>query len=103
MKVPLSGGSPTTLASGQAGPAAIAVDATSVYWTKFPENSPADGTVLKVPLLGEGPSTSLTTLASEQDTPSAIAVDATSVYWTNEGTSRAPAFEENGTVMKATK
>ena len=43
MKAPLTGGAPTTLASGQGYPWAIAVDATSVYWTTV-----GDGTVMKV-------------------------------------------------------
>ena len=73
MKVPLGGGSPTTLASGQRIPTASPSDATSVYWTN------GDGTVMKVPLGGGSP----TTLASGQSDPAGIAVDATSVYWTN--------------------
>jgi hypothetical protein len=61
---------------------AIAVDATSVYWT-------TNTTVMKVPI---GGGTSIT-LASGQDSSGSgnlgidtgIAVDATSVYWTNLG------------------
>jgi hypothetical protein len=76
MKVPLGGGSITTLASGH--PAwAVTVDATSVYWA-----TGSEGSVLKVPLAG-GP---IITLASGQSDTAAVAVDATSVYWTNRGT-----------------
>ena len=42
-KVPIAGGTPTTLASDQNAPVFIAVDATNVYWTNY-----AGGTVMKV-------------------------------------------------------
>ncbi|MBI5533769.1 MAG: hypothetical protein HY898_13700 [Deltaproteobacteria bacterium] len=47
MKVPLSGGTPVTLAAGQPRPAGIAVDGNAVYWTNV-----ASGTVMKVDRAG---------------------------------------------------
>jgi hypothetical protein len=44
MKVPLGGGTPMTLASGQSSAGSIVVDATSVYWV----NNTANGTVMKL-------------------------------------------------------
>jgi hypothetical protein len=65
------------LASGQSGPAGIAVDGTAVYWVTH-----QGGTVMKVPRCG-GPAV---TLAEGRSEPHSIAVDATSVYWTDYGT-----------------
>jgi hypothetical protein len=66
-----------TLATGlRHQPLAVAVDATSVYWTNtgYPSNS---GSVMKVPVCGG----EATTLAADRGRPQYIAVDATSVYW----------------------
>jgi hypothetical protein len=66
LKVPLAGGTPTTLASEDADAVAAAIDATSVYWTTVGAYSPGvggeTGTVKKVPIDGGA----ATTLASRR-------------------------------------
>jgi hypothetical protein len=93
-KVPISGGSVTTLVMGAGAPAAsaqgIAIDSSAVYWS-----DPTNGNVLKVPLSGGAP----TTLASGQDNPGGPAVDGTSVYWVNTATASFPTLPA-GAVLK---
>ena len=84
MKVPIGGGTPTTLASGSFSPSAIgqiAVDATSVYWVNSSDYRSANGSVMAVAREGGTP----TTLAARQTTAGGLAIDATSVYWTTGG------------------
>jgi sugar lactone lactonase YvrE len=72
-KVPLAGGSLTTVASSPDAPIGVAVDAASVYWTT------AGGSVMKAPIGGGAP----TVLASGQKSCTRPVVDAAtaSVYW----------------------
>jgi hypothetical protein len=74
MTVPLAGGTPVTLASGQQSIDSIAVDASGIYWVNSRSTL---GTVMKLALGGGTP----VTLAAGQDLPFGLAVDSTSVYW----------------------
>jgi hypothetical protein len=76
-RVALQGGIPGQLAVVQI-PQSLAVDASNVYWTQYPEDGPSGvtGNVMQMPKAG-GPQT---VLASGHRLGS-IAVDATSVYW----------------------
>ena len=84
MMVPLSGGTPVSLASGS-DPLGIAVDTTYVYWADYNAN-----TVNEVSLGGGPP----VTLVSGQSGANGMASDETSLYWTND---------LGGTVMKLAK
>jgi len=96
MKVPLGGGAPTLIASGQEHPVNIRVDATSAYWTNVGRVGidPIDGSVMSAPLSG-GTAVTLATGPFPND----LAVDGTSVYWTNGCTNDCVTFTD-GTVMK---
>ena len=85
------GGSSTTLASNQAGPAGFVSDGTNLYWTDYPSGAAAttSGAVRKCSILGCN--NNPTVLAGGLDEPEGIAVDATSVYVAGYG---------NGTVLK---
>jgi hypothetical protein len=79
MSVPLSGGTPMSIAStANANAVGIAADDTNVYWTEWPNDTGGQcGIVMKVPI-GGGAST---TLAVAQLYPSTLATDGTSLYW----------------------
>jgi len=76
--VAASGGTPTDLATGLTGPAAIAVSASTVYFTLDPVAG--TGGLSSVPTTGGN----VTTIQSGVTGATGIAVDATNVYWTNE-------------------
>jgi hypothetical protein len=89
LTVPIGGGPVTTLVPATAHQlGALAIDATSLYWTI--EGMHADnGSVMKMPLAG-GPATALVTMLAS---PQAIAVDGASVYfndYTSGTVSRVP-------------
>jgi hypothetical protein len=89
MKMPLAGGTPSTLADAQINPTAIAVDDSSVYWanqcleisqcSNTEATVVSGGTIMKIPLEGGTPST----LVMGQCDIDSIVVDSTSIYWTN--------------------
>ena len=98
VSAPLAGGEPTTLASGQESPNAIAVDDDYVYWLDMGHQTGSEtvglgffpaakvdveagtGSVVRVAKSGGQPET----LASHQDWPSwRIVPDATGLYWLN--------------------
>jgi sugar lactone lactonase YvrE len=93
-RLPKAGGASTVLATGQAQPAGIAMDASFVYWTC---HQTSDGKVMKLPLQGGQPST----LATGQVSPGAVAVDDANVYWANWGIGYGP--HEQSSVMKVAK
>jgi hypothetical protein len=78
-KVPLGGGTPSTLAAGQSSPQGIAVDAANVYWVNSGTNG--DGSVMRMPLCGSTP----VALAVARNGPWAIALAAGSAVWAEQG------------------
>jgi hypothetical protein len=98
LSMPIGGGAPTTLATGQDCPGPIAVDRSAVYWIN--EGSRYVGALMKIPLGGGAP----VTLASGRIDAHAIAIDDTFVYWSEVGAS-AESTPQTGTgaLMKTAK
>jgi hypothetical protein len=78
MQVPIGGGTPVMIASGQGDPQFIAIDASKVYWTNH-----SSGDVMSAPIGGG----SATPLATGQSAPTNIAVGARGVFWLSGGNS----------------
>jgi hypothetical protein len=77
-RAPLAGGTPTTIASGQSSPAAIAIDGTSIYWQSGGSDPPGpSGAVFSAPKAGGSP----TLLASAQQWVKDLRADTKGLYW----------------------
>lgn len=86
MRVKKTGGTPTPIASGQAGPQGVFLDGGIVYWA----NHVAGGAVMAVATTNG----TAAPLYANQDRPQWIAADATNLYWTEL---------EAGTIRKGPK
>lgn len=79
-KLPLGGGCPGLVVSGQALPHGVASDGQNLFFGNQGAN-PGSGSIIRVPIGGG----QTTTIASNQSTPVDVVVDSTNVYWTNAG------------------
>ncbi|HTQ42266.1 MAG TPA: hypothetical protein VMI75_05855, partial [Polyangiaceae bacterium] len=82
LKVPVVGGTPTTLATARTA-RVIAVDAANVYWGDTECNFTGGiCAIMKVPISGGA----ATTLAALQSMPVGIVVTSDAIYWADSGT-----------------
>jgi hypothetical protein len=78
MRAPVGGGAPTVLATGQAAPGRLALDATHVFWVNAWGLN--EGSVMRADLDGSN----VTTVAANQNAPIALAVGGNVVCWCSE-------------------
>lgn len=81
-QIPLGGGTPTTLATGQFA-RGIAVSQTDVYWANHTTGS--SGLIARCAIGGCGKNPTVLIVQSSGE-PSDVALDAQNVYWTNDKT-----------------
>jgi hypothetical protein len=93
-KVPIGGGTPVVLASGQNDPAGLVVDDHHIYWSNY-----AGGTVTRANLDGSDPHD----VASGQRQPFSMAADDLAIYWVNDEFRTDCADPPCGGVMKLAK
>ena len=79
MEANLDGTGVTTLASSQASPTGIAVNASHIYWADACSGTTLGGTIMESNLDG----TAVTTLVSGLDCPTGVAVDSSHLYWSD--------------------
>lgn len=73
-RVPIGGGTVTTIATGQASPRGIFVSGSTVYWVNY-----GNGEVMSAAITGGG----VVALAASQSGPTSLVVVGSKVYWTN--------------------
>jgi hypothetical protein len=78
MRVPIGGGTITTIATAQAAPVAILVSGSTVYWSQYGITAP--GLIMSAPVAGG----TVTPIAAGLNDPAAIAIWGNTLYWTNE-------------------
>ncbi|MFQ5964389.1 MAG: CARDB domain-containing protein [Candidatus Scalinduaceae bacterium] len=93
-KVPINGGSVTTLATGLDNPFRIAVDNNNLYFTEYANGVAGAGSIKKISINGGA----IATLASGLNGPYDIVEDSISIYWTEKGTNGT-----DGAIMKLGK
>jgi hypothetical protein len=93
-KVPIGGGAPVILASGQNDPKGVVVDAAHIYWSSY-----GAGTITRANLNGSA----ATVIASGQRQPFSMAIDDLAVYWVNDEFRLDCASPPCGGVMKLAK
>lgn len=93
-KVPVGGGAPMILASGQSNPGGIVVDAAHIYWSSY-----GAGTITRANLDGSAAAV----VATGQRQPFSMATDDLAIYWVNDEFRLDCAGPPCGGVMKLAK
>jgi hypothetical protein len=98
MRVSVDGTNLATLASGQASPWTLDIDANNVYWATYSGAGP----VSSVMAIGKVPGNIAYSVADRQNGPWSVKTDGTNVYWLNVGADevmRSSVFGGNATVI----